>query len=148
MKKVFFFLLIISSISCSKVNLSGFSFLEGTWKINNEEKFEYWEKENSDLFIGFVYKWIEGKRVKVESLSIRKISGEVIYEATVPNQNNGKPIRFELVSNKNDSFVFQNLKHDFPKRIIYEVLSKDSINVTLIGENEEFNFKYVKVKKE
>lgn len=50
------------------------------------------------------------------------------YIPIAARQNEGKPVRFKITAITGKSFVAENHKHDFPKRITYELVSADSIH--------------------
>src|SRR5690554_3120783 len=96
--------------------------LQGTWKIENKEIYEHWDKLNDNALKGFSYTLEDGQMSISEYLDISVINNEIIYTAIVLNQNQGKGINFKLT--KTDStFTFENLNHDFPKKIVYQKLS-------------------------
>lgn len=60
--------------------------------------------------------------------------------ATVPNQNNRNAIPFILNREITDKLSFENLVHDFPKKIQYQKLSPKEILVKVLGsENKGFS---------
>ncbi len=71
---------------------------------------------------------MNGKGLKVvgqdttllEQLQIKLSKGRFSYISTVPDQNEGKPVPFKMVSSDSMKFVFENLQHDFPQRIVYQ----------------------------
>lgn len=119
-------------------------FLEGTWKIENEEIYEHWNKLNDNFLKGFSYKVSNGQMIISEYLDISISDNEIIYTATVLNQNQGKGINFKLT--KTDSkFTFENPDHDFPQKIVYQKLTDTEIFVQLSGgENNGFAYKMEK----
>lgn len=132
--------------SCAgQENLNDLNFMIGTWKIENKETYESWEKINDSKFEGESYKIIQGQKQTIETLSIKVKENKIIYEATVPNQNNGKAISFELNTTNKEIISFENLNHDFPKRIQYKVINDSKILVNVFGNNNQ-GFSYYQVK--
>ncbi len=119
-------------------------FLKGTWKMENKENYEHWDKLNDEKLKGFSYKLKEGKMFVSEYLEITQKSNEIIYNATVINQNKGQGIDFKLV--KTDStFIFENPNHDFPKQIIYKKLSENELFVQVTdGMQKGFSYKMIR----
>jgi len=78
-------------------------------------------------------------------LSIKKIGNRIIYEATVPNQNDGETIQFTLNTEIKLYFSFENDKHDFPKKIQYKKISDNEIEVAVLGDNGK-GFSYTQFK--
>lgn len=116
-------------------------FLQGTWKMENKENFERWDKLNENALKGFSYELKNAQITISEYLDISRTQSEIIYTATVLNQNQGNGIRFNLI--KTDSaFTFENLTHDFPKRIVYQKLSGNEVLVKVLGEEQKgFSYK-------
>ncbi|PCJ23940.1 MAG: hypothetical protein COA96_10660 [SAR86 cluster bacterium] len=134
--------LICFLFSCSASQNSPISFLEGVWKIADKEKYEAWEQKANGEFSGYSYKLIDGKKDILETLSITKIGNEFVYEATVPNQNEGKTIQFVLNAKINNYLSFENDKHDFPKKIQYKKITDNEIDVAVLGsDNNGFTYK-------
>jgi uncharacterized protein YciI len=124
---------------------SGFpDFLHGTWKMENEEVYEHWDKLNENTLKGFSYTLEDTQLLISEYLNITKTDNEVIYTANVLQQNQGKGVNFKLT--KTDStFTFENPIHDFPKKIVYQKLSDTEIFVQVSDGNQKgFSYKMQK----
>jgi len=124
---------------------SGFpDFLQGTWKMENKETYEHWDKLNDNALKGFSYKLDNGQLLISEYLDISRDGNKTIYTATVSNQNNGKGIIFELTES-DSTFTFENPEHDFPKKIVYHKLSDTELFITVSDGNQEgFAYKMTK----
>jgi len=109
----------------------------GTWKIEDKESYEYWEKKSDYLYQGYSYKIKDNKKIITEFLSLKSKNGKLIYNATVPDQNNGKTVSFVLNPKITDGLSFENLEHDFPKKIIYNLVNENTITVNVLGEGEK-----------
>ncbi|WP_307725782.1 DUF6265 family protein [Flavobacterium aquatile] len=130
-----------------KCNLNEFRLLEGTWKMENKENYETWKIKNENELEGSSYKMKADKKIVSEFLSIKKIEGKVIYTAQVVNQNDGKPIEFVLNKEVKNKISFENLTHDFPKKIQYTKLDETTLFVEVLGENDKgFSYKMMKQK--
>ena len=135
-------------IACTVHKASKFDFLIGTWKMEGKELYEIWEKNKNNELIGQSYKLIKNQKTILETLSIKTKGNEIIFEATVLNQNSGKSIQFILNNEINSYFSFENEKHDFPKKIQYKKITKDEIEIVLRGDNsKEFSYTQLKQKK-
>lgn len=115
------------------------SFLVGTWKIEDKNEYEHWDYINGNTLKGFAYRLDSGAMVVTEYLDLYSKDKNIIYTATVPNQNNGKGVNFVL-HQTDSTYSFENLHHDFPKKIVYKRISATKIMVTVWGENREFSF--------
>jgi hypothetical protein len=73
------------------------------------------------------------------------IEKRMIYEATVPNQNEGQTIRFIRNPEIKTYFSFENLNHDFTKRIQYQMISDDEIKINVLGDDGRgFSYKLIR----
>ncbi|EEI93244.1 hypothetical protein HMPREF0765_1156 [Sphingobacterium spiritivorum ATCC 33300] len=105
-------------------------FLKGTWKVNNAEIYEHWDQLNDKTLKGFSYRIKNGQINVTEYLNLTQSKDRIVYTATVVNQNLGKPVSFTM-KEKEGAFIFENLKHDFPKQINYRKLSDIEIEVRI-----------------
>ena len=121
------------------------TFLQGTWKMEGKEVYEHWDMLNDNLMKGFSYKLKNTKMEVSEYLELSKTGNEIIYTATVINQNQGEGVAFKLI--QSDSIVaFENPLHDFPKRISYHKLSNNEIFVDVSdGKQKGFSYKMSKL---
>jgi hypothetical protein len=117
----------------------------GTWKMEGEDQYEVWESTKSNELIGYSYKFYNNEKSITETLSIRKIDNQTFYEATVPDQNDGKTIRFTLNNEIKSYLSFENIEHDFPKKIQYKRINDNEIEVTVLGDQGR-GFSYTQVK--
>ena len=118
--------------------------LLGKWKVENKDSYEVWEKEAKTLK-GYAFKLVNGKKQISETLKISISEKDIIYVATVPDQNDGEAIPFTLNPTVQDQLSFENLLHDFPKKIQYKMIGNDKIHVHVLGENDE-GFSYYLIK--
>ncbi len=142
----FLIFIVVMTKSCTgQQPLDAVAFLEGTWKMENKETYEQWQIEDAGYLAGSSFKMKDGNKKVLETLKIRAIEGQLIYEATVPNQNQGKTIAFTHNSNVKDCLSFENLEHDFPKKIQYKKLDESTILVQVLGEGDKgFSYRLIK----
>ena len=134
-------------IACSENKISRVDFMVGTWKMEGKEQYEVWESTKNKELIGYSYRFNDNQKIITETLSIKIIENNIIYEATVPDQNEGKTIPFTLNNEIKEYLSFENIKHDFPKKIQYKRLNNDEIEVTVLGdEGKGFSYKQLKQK--
>ncbi len=131
------------TIACNSEKSEDYLFLEGTWKVNDQNLYETWKKDNGLSGVG--YKLIDGKQKTTETLSIKLVDGRLTYSATVPGQNNGTQINFTLNELVKDTLSFENLNHDFPQKIQYYQLSDTSLFVNVRGK-EQSGFSYIMIR--
>ena len=145
MRKSILFTLLISITISQSFAQSLPEFLQGTWKVENKETYEHWDKINDNNFKGFSYKMKDGKMVVTEYLEIKRSDKEVIYTATVLNQNQGIGIDFKLTPS-DSLYSFENPSHDFPKFIRYQSISENKITATVGTEEDNFILVFQKIK--
>jgi hypothetical protein len=139
--KFFLVSLILSLLlySCDNYSSKGqglYEQLEGTWKVDGKETYESWTRINEDSLSGIGYQIINGSTKASEYLSLSVQSSQVIYEAMVPSQNEGRRIPFIQI-NTDTCHVFENKTHDFPKRIEYCFYGEDSLIVNVSGNQDQ-----------
>jgi len=117
-------------------NLENASWLIGKWGNTTPEGAlsEFWEKKNDSTYHGESYFVVGGKdTVFSESIELIEANGKLAYIVTMPSQNNEKPVRFDLTSGDGSNMVFENPAHDFPNKITYKKVSKDSLVAEIHG---------------
>lgn len=137
--------LLIACSSNTTHHLTEIQLFEGTWQLKNSNTFEIWQKQNNNLS-GRVIKLENTDTLLVEQLRIFRDKKDIYYEATVPSQNNGQPVRFKLTKQNNNKFEFENPDHDFPQKIVYTFENKNELRAIISGENKEATFTYQKIK--
>jgi hypothetical protein len=120
-------------------------FLVGTWQIESKNQYETWAKDSNNDLIGHSYEIIENKKVILETIAIKTIGTQMIYEATVPDQNEGQTIQFTLNPEFKSYLSFENLNHDFPKKIQYHKISDNKIKIIVLGDDGE-GFSYMLIR--
>jgi hypothetical protein len=120
-------------------------FLAGTWKVENREDYEAWTATDGTTLSGQAYKIRQGQKTVTEYLSIKTVDGKTVYTAIVLGQNNGQPVDFVLNTEVNGKFSFENLAHDFPKKIQYTPMGDAAVLVEVLGDNGR-GFSYMMAK--
>lgn len=115
--------------------LNQFNWLIGNWANHSDEGnfYENWTRVNDSLFAASSCMTISGDTVFSESVSLTGKGEDLFYIVSVPDQNEGQPVSFKLVSGENGEFVFENKTHDFPQRIIYKNPAPDSLHARIEG---------------
>lgn len=104
--------------------------LQGVWKMQTKRGglYEEWNIVDDKYLQSRGY-FIKGTDTVVnERVALQNKADGIYYTSTVENQNNRQPIAFKLTTATNNTFVFENPEHDFPKRIVYRLINKDSIH--------------------
>lgn len=108
------------------------TFLEGTWEIENEGliSYEHWDILTDSLMKGITYQISNKDLIAIEYLTLNNTKNQTTLSAFVKNQNKGREIEFQLIESTN-SWIFQNLQHDFPKQIEYNRINNQTVRVTI-----------------
>ena len=140
MKKAILSLLItLAFISCQKSKevskIVAADWLLGNWENKSPDGHlsESWKKINDSLFIGESY-FIKGKdTLHFEKIQMKQKDEALFYIAAVKGQNNDKPVTFKHNDTIEKQLVFENPKHDYPQKIVYSQITKDSIIIQISG---------------
>ena len=124
----------------------------GRWENESAEGLlsESWKKENDSTFYGETYFVVENDTVFAEKIQLEERNGKLNYVVSVRNQNDEKPVSFELNKNSNKQLIFENPSHDYPTKITYNHVGADSLVAEISGmkdgklEKELFKMKKVK----
>lgn len=152
MKKTYFFastlLLIMACHTTSKQNIAEnltlktfrrLAWLEGTWerKTARGSMHEDWVRLNDSTLQGRSYVLRGSDTVSYENIALQMRENAIQYVPTVRNQNDGKAVYFTLKPLASDTFIFENLQHDFPQRILYWQQHPDSLHAAIEGMQKE-----------
>jgi hypothetical protein len=140
MKNTFYILaLILTFASCQKTKevskIVVANWLLGNWENKSDDGhlLENWKKVNDSLYDGESY-FIKGKdTLHFEKIQMKQKGEALFYIATVKGQNNDKPITFVRNDTIEKQLVFENPKHDFPQKIMYSQITKESIVIQISG---------------
>ncbi len=134
--------------SCNRPSYSLFD-LEGVWKTEQGPLFyEQWTLMADSSLAGKGFTLKGNDSLILETMRLSKKEGNWVYEALASGQNDGQIIAFPLKEKSGNSWIFENLSHDYPNRIIYS-FENDSI-LTARTENtagnkvQDFHFKRIK----
>lgn len=134
-------------------SVSLFKWLNGSWTMAEKDGVvtEEWKLVTDSLMEGRS-DFIKGDTITpFETIKLYKKDTSFYYEAKAAGQNNELPVGFKITSFSDTSFVAENPEHDFPKRITYNLINKDSIHAFIDGGKEmsdkRSDFYYSRVKK-
>jgi hypothetical protein len=132
-------LLLVNLFACQNVNAPDhhkfFNKILGEWTLDNRPVIEKWTYINK-TYKASVMKISGSDKIITEEITILEKEDGVFYAASVKDQNNGEAVLFKLVKISENRAVFENLNHDFPKRITYEFVNENFIKATIEGESE------------
>lgn len=145
MKNILGILITLFLVSCQNKSekkndkLEKMNWLIGKWENKLPEGLltETWKKDNDSTFSGTTYFIINKKdTVHSETIILTQLKEELIYRPTVKGQNNDEPVDFILTSDSENNFVFENPKHDYPKRIAYQKVDINRLVATISGKQQ------------
>jgi hypothetical protein len=143
MKKIIVLFVIAAAFSsCKKESkenkLKTMDWLVGTWENNSEfgQMQENWEKINDSVFRGTSYLIKEKDTLNSESIALEIKDDQVLYVPIVKGQNNDQPIVFLLTKQTTKQLVFENPNHDYPKKIVYNKITADSLVAVISGTQQ------------
>ena len=146
------FLLAICCFSCEQksatyAELEKASWFLGRWENKTTEGTfsEEWKKENDSLLLGKSFFIKENDTLFSETVRLEQQKNDLFYIVSVPNQNEEKPVEFKLTSSTSDYLVFENPEHDFPKKITYKLVNKDSLYAEISGDGKSQGFPFKKL---
>jgi len=110
--------------------------LQGVWKteVGGKTVYESWKMISDHEMEGMSYKITNADTIIFEQTRIVEQHHKLDYLARVKNQNQGKEVAFKLVSSANKIFIFENPEHDFPQRVVYQLISNDSLHAWIDGK--------------
>lgn len=120
-------------VNCQKNNEAVFDqlyALEGKWIMKTKNGFigEEWKKINKDHLQNRGYIIRGNDTITTERVALRDKKEGIFYISTAEGQNNQQAVEFKLTSTDDKIFVFENPQHDFPKRITYSFINRDSLH--------------------
>lgn len=128
-------------------DFSALSWLEGKWSRLNIKKpgrtaVEIWKKTNDTEFRGIGITLQGNDTVFVEKLKIIIDGNEIHYVADIPE--NPEPVHFKFTAQSEHGFVCENPKHDYPKKISYQV-EGNTMKAQTSGDGKTQEFVFEKV---
>lgn len=140
--RTFFLLLLLSAFagrSAAQSPLTGMQRVKGVWKQLGTQQYEIWENGPDGSLNGEGFQQVSNTEKKVsEHMRItRQDDGQVVYEATVPDQNGGAAVQFALTFFTANSWTFENPAHDFPQKIEYWLQDDQTLRVSISGGDNE-----------
>ncbi len=128
-------LVAIFHFSCSNKDFGEYTDviekLEGEWEETPGIGYrEVWTMDKNGLSgAGFMH--AGNTFSQTETLAIVICDSKLVYQATVPNQNDGKTIPFHLSRHTDSTLMFTNPEHDFPNVIAYRFLSDTLLQINV-----------------
>lgn len=141
--KITILVILLAFTACKNSNSEGTEkdkiklahWLLGNWENKSVEGSltENWEKVNDSTYKATSY-FTKGKdTLHFETIRLQQKGETLTYIATVQGQNDDKPVAFNLITATDKQLVFENLKNDYPQKISYTQISKDSLVTEISG---------------
>jgi len=138
--------------SFSRKDFQKFDKLLGIWKTEkkNGMLYEAWRKNGDMELEGKSFKIVSGDTTILEKVRLAlEEDSRIVYAVRVDGQNNNRETLFYLKIVTGSDYIFENLQHDFPKRIVYNISNKNSLHAYIEGEiegkNQRVDFDYIRV---
>ena len=141
-QKTTLLLLLLTIVSCKKNpeatekdQIKTANWLLGKWsvKMADGDLSESWKQLNDSTFQAESF-FIKGKdTLHFESIILQQKGENLFYNATVNGQNENKAVAFKLTKKTEKQLVFENPKHDYPQKITYTLITKDSLVASISG---------------
>jgi Domain of unknown function (DUF6265) len=134
--------------------MNRFKWLIGSWRMHTNKGLiaEEWKTITGYSYAG--KSWFINKDSSItpfEKIQLVYKNKQYYYIATADGQNNELPVEFRITSFSTSGFVAENPQHDFPKRITYKLINKDSIHAWIDGgpsmQEKKSDFYYSRIKK-
>lgn len=132
MLKQFIFASIIGLASLAQASsFHDLAFLRGCWRGSDDQSLneECWGSTDGNLMLGTSKSIVADQVASFEFLKISKTDDGIVYTPTVNGQ---ETVSFPLKSATAHSAEFENLTHDFPRLMRYE-LKSETLAITLAG---------------
>ncbi len=133
--------------SCN--SLASMSWLIGSWHAENGNSLvtETWRQVSDKTLEGFgsTRSKDKGSITSTETLRLVEMSDEIFYIPKV--ESNPLPVSFKLIKCSRRLLVFENLQHDFPNRLTYDLKDRNNLNVIVTDEKDKgFTIEYTRRK--
>ena len=115
-------------------SLADLKWLSGYWGSEHDgvEIEEYWMRPKGGLMLGVHREVRAGRAIGFEYLRIEQRPDAISYLASPQGR---AATAFELRELSETEAIFENLKHDFPQRIVYELTDEDVLDVRIENES-------------
>ena len=125
--------------------------LSGLWKMDSKRGtiYEEWQVRSDSHLSGRSYKLNNNDTMVLENVIITLKGNDIVYTPVVHDQNNQQPVPFKLISCSGNRYVFENKGHDYPQRVIYELVSMNDLRARIEGNKNGkdmgSDFNYIRV---
>ncbi len=125
-------------------SLSDLAFMSGCWrgKLSGRDGTieERYNPAAGGLMLGTSQTVVEGRTVFFEFIKVEQTPDGVVM---TPAPRGKTSVPFKMVSLAGKKAVFENLEHDFPKRIVYELRESGALVARIEGDKPEQSEEFV-----
>lgn len=140
-QKMTLLLLLLAIVSCKnseateKDKIKTANWLLGKWETKTADGTlsESWKQLNDSTFQGKSFFIKDKDTLHFETITLQQKGEELFYNATVKGQNENKAVAFKMTVGTAKELVFENPKHDYPQKITYTQIKKDSLVAAISG---------------
>jgi hypothetical protein len=149
-KTITFLILITIFISCKKSDSDSGSdesdknekdkiktahWLLGQWEAQSGggTLTEIWKKANDSTYNGQAYFMKGTDTIHNEKILLQQVEDQLSYNTAIKGQNDDEPVSFILTDRNETQLLFENIKHNYPQKISYTRISKDSLVTEISG---------------
>lgn len=144
-------------VSCQKeTEIDKLDWLVGTWEQQTENGTftEVWTKTSQKDENGNQADYLQGTSSLVkngetlfsEQITLTEKENKLVYSVIAGEQNGGQAVDFTTTKIEKGDLVFENPTHDFPKKITYKLVTKDSLYAEISGDGKSQGFPFKKKK--
>lgn len=126
--------------------------LVGTWVRTTATgpQYEEWVLGPEGNLLGREYRVSGGDTIVRERVNLSRRQQQVVYAVTSLQEGVPVTVPFFLTEARAGRYVFSNPGHDFPRRIVYEIRSADSLHAWIDGgetaADQRMDFRYRRLK--
>jgi hypothetical protein len=146
--KTIFLLIVLGFSATLTYGQHPFSWLIGTWKLDDKAVYEVWTDQNDGVTLkGLSFKINNSDTIVLEQITFTKWKGSYYYIPDVAE--NKAPVKFKITSSNSTSFTAENSEHDFPKVIRYTIVRKansESLEASIAGNGKVIPYVFSKVR--
>jgi hypothetical protein len=131
--------------SKNETSFKKMDWLLGTWQTTIIPKTtEKWKAIDNTHYQAQSFMLENKDTIFSEEMELKVIDKDIYYIPSFEGQSGEMAAKFKLVKQLENQVTFENKKHDYPQRIIYKLVSPDTLLARLEGkqggQKKEYNF--------
>lgn len=137
MNKIGILIILTICISCNRqTELEKMNWLHGRWIGHSSDGvlfIELWNKKSEKLLLGQSFGMQSEDTIYKEYPKMELIEGKLFYITNIPKV--ATPVLFKSTSIDNAGIVFENTENEFPQKVSYKKIGKDSLYIIFEGKH-------------